>query len=84
MQKATAKRLKLSQPIGNLEDAARQKYDTFRGGLKTGVRYTKRAAQSVNRYSHKNPWMIAGMFAFVAYIFGFFTGMRRESRNHYF
>jgi len=78
----TTRRLKLTNnkfgnKFENFEDAAKQRFEDIRGNVRNGVRFTRNAARSVDRYSHRNPWMVVGAFAFAAWIVGFFSGVRR-------
>lgn len=65
---------KFNTTLESFEDAARRKLET----LQDGVKLTKRAARTVDRYSHRKPWIVVGIFSFAAYVMGFLFGLKRN------
>jgi len=63
--------------VQNLQDTAQRKLQYLKGGMKI----TRKAARSVQRYSQKHPYMVVGAFSLIAGFLGYVFGVRR---NYYY
>jgi len=60
--------------VKNLHDVADRKMQSLRGGVKM----TKRAVKSVQRYGQRHPYLVVGAVSFAAGFLGYIFGAKRN------